>query len=174
MSSQISTLNGTYAVNPCGRGTLTIGSHSYVFYIISATSAALQETSSGVIAHGFLTQPQVGPFVNSSLSGSYALNLGGTNAAGSAGKRADILGRLSSNGSGTVTGGVLDINSFGATQVGVAINGTYLPVPAGTLRGTMSLSPTRSLVLYLVSPTQFYVLDTDTTGTALGSLFKQF
>jgi hypothetical protein len=38
----------------------------------------------------------------------------------------------------------------------------------------MSLAPTRKVVLYLVSPTQFYVLDTDMAGTAIGTLGDQF
>ena len=168
------TLTGSYAVDPCGRGTLTLGSHSYVFYIISTARALLQETTSGIVAHGFLVQPQGGPFASGSLTGSYALRLSGTNAPGAAGQREDIVGQLTADGAGTVKSGSLDINSFGATQTGVAINGTYLPSPAGTLRATMLLSPTRNLVLYLVSPIEFYVVDTDATGTAIGTLDNQF
>ena len=175
LSSLLGTLTGSYAVDPCGRGTMTVGSHTYVFYPISASNfAVLLETTSGVSAHGFLNSPQGGPFVNSTLSGSYALNLAGVNAAGAAGKREDILGQLSANGTGNVTSGSLDINSFGATQTPVTITtGTYLPT-AGTIRATMNLSPTRSLVLYIVSPTQFYVLDTDATTVLSGSLYNQF
>jgi len=57
-------------------------------------------------------------------------------------------------------------------------NGTYLA--AGGLRATMSVpiatSPatTRNWVLYMVSPTLFYVLDTDPGGTALGVINNQF
>jgi len=154
---------------------MTIGAHSYVFYPISAANfAAVLETTTGVTAHGFLNQPQGGPLVTSTLSGSYALSLAGVNAGGAAGTREDIVGQLTANGTGNVTSGSLDINSFGATQTGLAIaSGTYLPT-AGTLRATMNLNPTRSLVLYQISPTQFYVLDTDTTTVAGGSLYNQF
>jgi len=175
VSSQLGTLTGSYTVDPCGRATMTIGGHSYVFYPISASNfAVMLETTSGVSAHGFLNQPQGGPFVDSTLTGSYALNLGGVNAAGAAGRREDIVGQLTTDGNGNVTSGSLDINSFGATQTGVPTMGTYLPTPAGTLRATMNLSPTRSLVLYQISPTQFYLLDTDTTSVAGGSLYNQF
>jgi hypothetical protein len=175
VSSQLGTLTGSYTVDPCGRGTMAIGGHSYVFYPISASNfAVMLETTSGVSAHGFLNQPQGGPFVDSTLTGSYALNLGGVNAAGAGGRREDIVGQLTANGTGNVTSGSLDINSFGATQTGVPTMGTYLPTPAGTLRATMNLSPTRSLVLYQISPTQFYLLDTDTTSVAGGSLYNQF
>jgi hypothetical protein len=173
-----------YTMDSCGRGTLSVAGHSYVFYIISASDAVLQETTSGVIGHGFLLPSQGGPFVDSILTGSYAFRLGGTDAAGTAGNREDFLGQLTSAGTGTGLAGTLDLNDFGTTQTGVAVaNGTYLPVPAGSLRGTMALSlstspsaTTRNLVLYMVSPTQFYVLDTDPApaGTAIGTIYNQF
>jgi len=182
VSSALGTLSGAYTMDPCGRGTLSIGSHSYVFYIISeASDAVLQETTSGVIAHGFLLPSQGGPFADGTLTGSYAFRLGGTNAAGTAGQREDFLGQLKSDGKGNVTVGSLDFNDFGATQTGLAItNGTFLPTPAVNLRGTMSLplgtapATTRNWVLYMVSPTLFYALDTDPAGTAIGAIFNQF
>jgi hypothetical protein len=181
-----------YAMDPCGRGTLSIAGHSYVFYIISTSDAVLQEVTSGVVAYGLLVPPRGGPFADSTFTGTYAFRLGGTDAAGTAGSREDFLGQVTSAGTGTGLAGNLDLNDFGATQTGcdplttncVAItNGTYLAVPTGSLRGTMALplstSPnatTRNLVLYMVSPTLFYVLDTDPApaGTALGIIINQF
>jgi hypothetical protein len=185
VTSQVGTLSGSYTMDPCGRGTLSIGSHTYVFYIISPSDAVLQETTAaaGVIAHGFLVPSLGGPFVDSTLTGSYAFRLGGTDAAGTAGQREDFLGQLTSSGSGTGLAGALDLNDLGATQTDVAItHGTYLPVPVGSLRATMVLpltttpSSTRNLVLYMVSPTLFYVLDTDPapSGTAIGVINNQF
>lgn len=180
--AQIGTLSGSYSVGaPCGRGTLTIGTRSYVFYMISPSEAILQETSAGIIANGFLVPSLGGPFADSSLTGSYGFRLAGTDAAGSAGNREDLLGQFTSAGTGTGLTGTADLNDFGATQTGIAIaNGTY-PTPAGGSRETMSLplataptATTRNLVLYLVSPTLFYALDTDTTGTAIGSVYNQF
>jgi hypothetical protein len=43
-----------------------------------------------------------------------------------------------------------------------------------TLPIATSPSTTRNLVLYMVSPTLFYALDTDATGTALGVIVNQF
>lgn len=179
VSSAAGTLTGSYTMDPCGRGTLALGTHSYIFYAIAPSYAVLQETTSGVTAHGFLLTSQGGPFTDSTFSGSYAFRFGGTDAAGTAGKREDFLGQLTSAGSGTGLAGTLDLNDFGATQTGLAIaNGTYSA--SGGLRATVAVpvatSPatTRNLVLYMVSPTLFYVLDTDTTGTALGALNNQF
>ena len=168
---------GTYAVDPpgtTGRGTIAIPNHSYVFYLISANNAVIQETTAApsVVAHGLLTQPQGGSFTSASLSGSYALALAGQNAAM---REEVVLGRLTADGLGTLTAGLLDINNFGAPLTTDQTNiGTYTPVDGSTGRTTILLNPTRNLVLYFVSPTQLYVLDTDTTGAATGSLYKQF
>jgi hypothetical protein len=183
VSSTLGTLTGSYTMDPCGRGTLSVGTHSYVFYIISPSDAVLQETTSGVIAHGLLLPSQGGPFADTTFTGSYAFRFGGTDAASTAGLREDFLGQLTSAGSGTALAGTLDLNDHGTTQPGLAFtNGTYLPVPSGTLRATMALplstSPatTRNFVLYMVSPTLFYALDTDAApaGTALGVINDQF
>jgi hypothetical protein len=171
-----------YTMDACGRGTLSVAGHSYVFYIISPSDAVLQEVTSGTVAYGFLVPSQGGPFMDSTLSGSYAFRMGGTDAAGTAGSREDFLGQFTSSGKGTGLAGTLDLNDFGATQANVAItNGTYLP--SGNLRGSMALplttapsATTRNLVFYMVSPTFFYVLDMDQSpaGTAIGVINNQF
>ncbi|HVA95685.1 MAG TPA: hypothetical protein VNI36_12370 [Candidatus Dormibacteraeota bacterium] len=166
-------LNGTYTLAACGRGTLAISGHSYVLYMVSPASSVIQEITSGVVADGTMVQPQGGPFTTASLSGSYALNQTGVNAAGTAGKRIDLVGQLTANGTGNVTSGNIDVNNYGATSTVTPQVGTYTTVTANG-RSTMLLNPTRNFVLYVVSPTQAYVLDTDTTGFAMGSLYKQF
>ncbi len=180
ISSAVGTLAGTYTMDACGRGTLAIGAHSYVFYIISPSNGVIQETSTGIISHGFLVPSQGGTFANATLTGSYAFRLGGTDAAGTAGNREDFLGQVTSAGTGAGLAGTVDLNDFGATQTPVAIaNGTYLP--SGGLRATMSLplattpsATTRSLVLYMISPKLFYALDVDTNGMAVGAIYNQF
>jgi hypothetical protein len=184
VSSQTGSVGDNYTMDPCGRGTLSIGSHSYVFYIVSPSDAVLQETTSGIISHGLLVPSQGGPFVDATLTGSYAFRVGGTDAAGTAGKLENFVGQLTSGGTGMGLAGTLDLNDFGATQSPVAIaNGTYVPPLSGGIRATMSLplnttpSPTtRNFVLYQVGPKLFYVLDSDPApaGTAIGFMVNQF
>jgi hypothetical protein len=179
---QIGTLSGNYVVGtPCGRGTLSVGSHTYVFYLISTSNAVLQETTAGINAHGLLVPSQGGPFADPTLTGSYAFRLGGTDAAGTVGQREDFLGQFTSSGSGTGVAGALDLNDLGTTQTGLAIaNGMYSAT--GGLRATIMLpvatspSTTRNFVLYMISPTLFYALDTDPSpaGTAIGVIDNQF
>jgi hypothetical protein len=182
ISSQIATLSGNYAMDPdgCGRGTLSMGSHSYVFYIISPSNAVLQETTSGTVAHGFLVPSQSGSLAD----GSYALRMEGTNAAGAGGKAEDFLGQFTSvtpSGSGTSLSGTLDLNDFGATQTGLPIAaGTYTASAGDRSTATFPIgtpaTTTRHVVLYTVSPTLFYVLGVDPSpaGTAVGVINNQF
>ena len=100
-----------------------------------------------------------------------ALILAGQNASK---QEEDVVGQLSANGTGNVTAASLDINNFGALAAGQTAIGTYTAVGASSGRTTVLLNPTRNLVLYFVSPTQAYALDTDTTGAAIGSLDRQF
>jgi hypothetical protein len=184
VSSTIGTLTGSYTMDSCGRGTLALGSHTYVFYIVSPSDAVLQETTSGIIAHGFLLPSSGGPLVDSILTGSYSLRFGGSDAAGTAGNREDSVGKVTSAGTGTGLAGNLDINDFGVTQSAVSIaNGMYAVSPPGNLRATMSLplntapsAKTRNIVLYMVSPTLFYAVDVDPgpSGSALGVIENQF
>jgi hypothetical protein len=182
VASTVGTLTGGYALEACGRGTMTVGTHSYVFYMIASSNAVVQEITSGVTAHGILLSSQGGPFVDTTLTGSYAFRLGGTNAAGTAGNREDFVGQFTSAGTGTGITGTLDLNNFGTTQSAIPIVGGSYPPPAGGIRETLALpltttpASTRNLVFYMVSPTLFFALDTDAapSGTAIGVINNQF
>jgi hypothetical protein len=184
-----SPLGGSYSIDACGRGTLNIPAtsptHSYVFYMTSVGNALIQEITYGVVAHGTMVPPQAGPFTAASLSGSYALQLAGTNATSTTmGNEEDLAGQLTSSGattsqSGTITAGSVDINNsasnLGATQTVSPEAGTYTVATSGN-RATMTLTSPQNLVLYIVSPPQaFAMVGNDNTGiVAIGSLFKQF
>ncbi len=187
-------LGGAYNIDStagaCGRGTLSLGSpatHSYVFYMISTASATpsavIQETTAGVVGHGLLIQPQSGSVALEPLS-SFALNLAGTNAAGANATREDLVGQFNVGSTGSLVAnaagsfGSLDINNSDPNNPGVTqtVALTSGAMTAGS-RSTMVLNSsgsTRNFVLYLVSPTQLFVMSTDPTGVALGSLYQQF
>jgi hypothetical protein len=192
VTSPGSPLGGSYSIDVCGRGTLSIPAttpiHSYVFYMTSVGNALIQEITSGVVAHGTMVQPQAGPFTAGSLSGSYALHLAGTNAMSTtAGNEEDLAGQLTTSGattsqSGTVAAGSVDINNstsnLGATQTVSPEAGTYTVATSGN-RVTMTLTSPQNLVLYIVNPTQAFAMvggnGNDNSGiVAIGSLFKQF
>ncbi len=167
-------LSGSYTfdVSGNGRGTLTIPAHTYVFYMISTSSAVIQETTAGIVSHGSMVQPAGGPFSLTSVEFSYALNLAGANGSG---KEQDFVGQLTTNGVGLVKSGSLDINNFGATQTGVSNLGTYA-INNSTGRITMTLTQPQNLVMYLISPTRAFVMvGTDSNHTvASGSLYNLY
>jgi hypothetical protein len=179
-SQPAGTANDNYTMDPdhCGRGTLSLAGHSYVFYIISPSNAVLQETTSGTVAHGLLAASQTGSFAD----GSYAFRMEGVDVGGATGQEEVFLGQFSSataSGS-TALNGSLDLNDFGATQTGLPITtGTYTastgPRSTATFPIGNPVTSTRSLVLYMVSPTLYYVLDgVPTAGPAIGVINNQF
>jgi hypothetical protein len=181
-------LAGNYTVDStttnCGTGTLTLGtppSYTYVFYMISSSDVVIQETTTGVVASGHMVAPVAGSPALNPLT-SFALNLAGTNAAGASANREDIVGQINTDGTGKVIantglstpGSLLDINNFGGTQNDPLASGALdltgaMPASLKDLAGV-----TRTFVLYPVSATQYYVLGTDTTDVAFGSLYQQF
>ena len=189
-------LAGTYNIDStagsCGRGTLSLGSpasHTYAFYMISPSSAVLLETSAGVVGHGLLIQPQSGSVALQALN-SFALNVSGTNAAGSSAKREDLVGQLNVGSTGSLVAnlggsfGSLDINNSdpanpGVTQTVALTSGTLTAGSRSTLV-LNSAGSARNFVVYFVSPAQpgqparLFVMGTDSTGVAVGSLYQQF
>ena len=184
-------LGGAYNIDStagqCGRGTLSLGtpaSHSYVFYMISTSSAVVQETTAGIVGHGFLVKPQTGSVALEPLS-SFALSLAGTNGAGANAKREELLGQFNVGSTGSVVAnaggsfGSLDINNadgLGTTQ-SIALTGGAMTAGSRALLSLTSAGPTtQHFVLYQVSPTQLFVMGIDPApaGVALGSLFQQF
>lgn len=181
-------LGGTYSIDntagSCGRGTLSLGSpasHTYVFYMISSSSAVIEETSTGVVGHGILRRPQTGSVTFGALN-SFALNLAGSNAAGASAGCEDVLGQMNVGSTGSLVAdqagsfGSLDINNpdgLGTTQT-IALTSGSLGAGSRTTLALTSTGVTRHYVLYLLSPTHLFVMSTDSTGVAQGSLYQQF
>jgi hypothetical protein len=180
-------LAGTYTIDNtsgfCGRGTLSLGSpasHSYVFYMISSSSAVIQETTTGIVGHGLLMQPQSGSAASGALN-SFALNLAGTESAG-VGTREDLVGQLNVDTSGNLAAnaggsfGSLDINNsdgLGTTQTVALTSGTLTAGARGTMVLNSAGSP-RHYVVYALSPTRIFVMSTDSASVGLGSIYQQF
>jgi hypothetical protein len=167
------TFSGSYTLDASGRGTFAFSNNfTYIFYMVSANKAVIQETDSSIVADGLLLRQQGAPFTAASLQDSYALNLAGLTAAG----EEDFVGHLVADGAGNLPSGLLDINNFGSLFSAEPNSGTYNSV-ASNGRAAMVLNPSadnRNFVLYFVSPSQVFVLGTDSTRLASGSLYKQF
>src|SRR5579859_434841 len=123
-----------------------------------------------------LASPPKGNFTNANLSGTYAFAVTGTNSGGFF----TLAGSLQANGSGTITGGVEDINSPGTGVVltNVGVTGTYTVRADG--RTTATLIPAAgsglnniTLDFVLLSSQSGLVVRFDTAATASGTIDLQ-
>ena len=169
--------SGTYTLAANGRGTITFATaartYNLVFYlgpVGTNTTAVIQEVDTGISSDGNFTVQQSAAFTLASVQGSYALATSGTVAA----SLQTTLGQIAANGTGLVTAGNIDINTAGTLAAGQAATGSYA-APAVTGRTTLALTAgTPNYSVYVVSPTQVYVLGIQPGQLAVGALLRQF
>lgn len=172
------TAPGTYTVTANGRGTATFTTaartYTFVFYLgavgttTTVTSAVLQETDSSITSDGNLALQQPSAFTLASIEGNYAIGTSGDSGA----TPQVSAGQFATNGAGTVTSGIVDVNTGGALAPGQLLTGTYA-VPTAAGRAAFSLNSV-NYAGYVISPTQIYLLGIQSGQTAAGSLLRQF
>jgi hypothetical protein len=177
------------SANP-GRGMLTFTDpslsvpFSFVFYLSSANSGVIQETSSsqanGVVdvADGSIAAQTAGPFSGTNITGTYALNWSGlVVASGSFEDEEDFVGQATVSSLGL--SGTDDIFQFTsstlAPQTGLALGGSIMIGGDGTggdtNRSTMSViynkssGATVNCVVYFASPQLAFFANNTNTGT---------
>ena len=118
-----------------------------------------------------ITPPPTGGFTNSNLNGTYVFSVSGFD---SVGDPYAIVGTLTANGTGGITGGALDFNDTGATpapNVAVGSNSGYKVGADG--RGTATLNASTpfgsSITLDFVLQDSSHGLVTEFDGNASGS-----
>jgi hypothetical protein len=169
---------GSYTVASNGRGTITFATASrtykFVFYlgpVGNSTTAAVQETDSGIASDGNFTLQQGAPFALTSIQGNYAIETSGT----SGGALQVMTGQVAADGAGAIkAGSAVDINTGGTVTSGQTVTGSYT-VPATTGRATLSLTQIGgSYAAYVVSPSEVYLLGIQPGQLAAGALLRQF
>lgn len=181
---------GTYSVGSDQRGCMSIpvsstATQNYSFSLgnitsgVAATAHVIDFDATGPFTSGTMYQ-QSGPFSDSSLNGTYAF--GGSSiqnsAAPGAGGKFGVVGYVTFNGSGVVTGGAEDFNDNG-TLDGSASNTTWPASPVAITggsytasangRATLSLTVgggTLNSVVYLVSTNHALIMTSDAQTTA--------
>ena len=118
-----------------------------------------------------------GNFTNSNLSGAYAFAFSGSNVV--TGVFFTMAGSLQANGSGTITGGTIDINSPGSAVpilTNASVTGTYIVHPDGRGFATLMAAGAPNNVnidFVLFSNQHAAVVRFDNFATASGSLDMQ-
>lgn len=114
--------------------------------------------------------PINGPFNNASLSGTYAFTFSGVNQAGFLA----VAGSFQANGSGTITGGTVDVNSGTGIFTNQSITGSYNVHNNGQGTATLTSSAaTFNIDFVLISNQHALVIRFDNNSTASGSIDLQ-
>jgi hypothetical protein len=147
-----------------------------VLFVVVSSFAALLMTGCG--GGPSTTPPQNAGFTNASLNGTYVFAISGSNDGGTF---FTIAGSFQANGSGSITGGMEDINSPGtlaAPLLNVPITGSYAVRADGRTVAnltTTGLNPnvTFTIDFVLLNNTTGLAIRFDGNGTASGSVDQQ-
>jgi hypothetical protein len=164
-------LSGNYTVSANGRVTFSnvvggSGGNSPILYLIAPSHAFVIGTSPS-LDFGVL-QPQAGSnFTVGSLSGTFA---GGSEPPGNSSATAEV-DSVSFDGNGRISGASDQVNNTGV-QSSSAVNGTYTVSSGGrvVLKGQ---SGNQEAIIYIISPTQFVLLTTNSNANPYLIDFKQ-
>jgi uncharacterized protein YjdB len=160
-------ISGTWTVGSNGRGVMTLSDPDYPitefsFYPTANNGIFLLEIDGSGFQSSEIAMLQSGTFSDASLTGPYAVNFSGV-PLNTGALEHDVVGELTSNGAGTLTG-LADVNSFGGTggvMTGGAFTGTYTVSDAsGRFSGFLTDSESSQTV-------EFYTVDAATPNTAL-------
>jgi hypothetical protein len=171
-----------YTVTSNGRGTATFGGgRTYVFYLGATGNAFFQETDSihpNIASDGTFAKQQNTSFALLQIAGTYAFDTTGLS-----GASAEVIaGELTTDGSGGISAGAIDINTAGniASGVGITPATNSFSTSSSAERGTLilnlgnPLNQTRNFAVYVVSPTQVFIVEIDSGRLATGALLRQF
>jgi uncharacterized protein YjdB len=165
-------VSGTYNVSSSGRGTATIDTFPYVFYVVTPNLAFFMNTDSGaVLTRTARSQPAVA-FSTASFQGNFNLLLSGEDLINQT--FLAMSGEMFADGSGTLSG-TEEINDNGSLSANVPLNGTYSVDIDG--RGSGSINgPNGTLTIhfYMINTDEAVFIETDNKNDQIGSAQVQF
>ena len=145
---------------------------------VAQSGRIIEADGSGFVVTGFFAIQNTASFTNAALNAGYAFGVQGVNAGSGGPQRAGIIGQMTLNGAGSITGGQIDIAQFnsstGTTTYQAAVSGgggTYAVSSTG--RGTLTVgsgSSAASFVTYVAGNGNMLLLlsaDNINTGTLL-------
>ncbi|MGA9884211.1 MAG: hypothetical protein WBQ34_10875 [Candidatus Acidiferrales bacterium] len=190
ITSADTSLNGTYAFdanNPdSGRGTITLQSNSlgatprlFAFYAVSTSSSTVTQLHLVEIddidsmAGDMFSAPSASELGSGDLSAAnYAFTYGGSSSSGAYAAG----GVFTSDGSGSVTGGVLDTNNAGTTALDTTIGACTSSLDGTKRRIALTCtagSTSPKFAMYQTSQGSAVMLEIDPTAVATGTAYAQ-
>lgn len=187
-NSNVALTGGSFTIGTDRRGTLTLnstlGAWTFKLAINSTGTQArfIQFDASGTRGSGVAKKQDTTAFTLASIAGDYAFGMAGYTDPGT---RIASAGALTHNGSGGVTGGLLDASTSGASTGQISITGGSVGSPSGTTgRGTLAINATipglpgtLNYAYYIVSGSELFFLNMDAPAAGVarfsGTLLKQ-
>jgi hypothetical protein len=168
---------GTYNISEDGEGTATLtsplGARDIAFVVIDRQSALFTQVDGVESVSGRFERQDPDAFTNATFDGAFVYAFSGfEEGVGAIG----AIGRIVSNGSGSVTGGDEDIKRGAAFSAQVPIQSGSYDVSEETGRGTASLTnaiATTPYVLQVVNADRAFFMTGDTDFTVMGVLERQ-
>ncbi len=166
---------GTYSVRGNGQGTATLvasfQNFTLDFVIISSQRALLIRFDSNATASGSIDLQSSAAFSNAALGGGFVFNLAGVDAGGNT---AAIIGAIATDGAGTITSGVQDVNDNGTPTANLSLEGSYSVASNG--RGTMFLNGgigPLNFTFYVVDGNRLKLVEMDGSPAFAGDAVRQ-
>jgi hypothetical protein len=169
------TFTGTYAIGADHRGVMTIqGGARLAFAMMANGNAQFIEFDanggSGTIGSGTMEKVDTTAYSTAKITGDYAFGAAGFD---NVNNRAAIVGRFTSNGTGTLTNEIGDVNAYGTDYAMNFTAANYTVSDTATGRGTMSLAFTfggapdnLNFVFYVVNSGKLFAMESDVVTSA--------
>jgi hypothetical protein len=145
---------------------------SFVGILLITVLIVLAGCGAGIkVSSGPPTPPVTGTFTNASLNGNYAFLIRGANTG-----FYSVGGTLAANGSGSITGGTIDVNSPGTSTLAnnVAVTGSYTVQADGRTTASLVSSAGNFVIDFvLVSNQHGLAIRFNTTATGTGAIDLQ-
>jgi hypothetical protein len=182
-ASIISIAGGSYTIQPNGAGLALLkldgGALQLSLSLQSSTGGFLIQSDLTATTSGSFSLQAASDFSLGALVNQYVFDLSGVTfvPSGSGAAPISVIGEFNANGTGTISGGVMDTNNgnlmpSGATAISP---GTYEMDPTNGAtygRGTISFAG-YTFAFYIVSSSQILVMEEDTLGGSAGTATLQ-
>src|SRR6195256_305182 len=177
-ASSPQSFTGTYSIGADNRGVMTLNfagsSAKLAFAMTTNGNAQLIEFDasggSGTIGSGTMEKADTAAYSTARITGDYAIGAAGFD---NVNNRAAIEGRFTSNGTGTLTNPVGDLNGYGTDYPMTFTAANYAVSNAATGQGTMHLAFTfggtpgsLNFVFYVVNSGKLFIMESDAVTTA--------
>jgi len=184
-TGRVAFTGGTYSIQMNGKGALTLTQNATaglgLSIALSSTSAGLMvQTDLNATSSGSFNLQSPGSFSVSGINNNYVFSTAGVE--GTVGAPLAVMGQIATNGGGTVSSGVIDINDGALTSVtppaAIPTGGTYggdLTNPndlASFGRGAITFDGF-TFVFYIVDSTHLFLLEEDGANETSGDAFQQ-